>query len=74
MDGNVVEGRGTKRLLDNSIDIEDIGHKRHRKGQTTLPIVTCHTPPSSQRSQQRKKSWREVLGPPPSKGTTRVSE
>ena len=63
------DSRGTKRSL-NPIDIEDCGHKRH-KGQTILPIVTSYTQSPSQRS-QRTKSWRETLGPPPTRGTTRV--
>lgn len=69
--------RGTKRSHDqsdatHSPDIEDMGQKRRRKGQTTLPVVTCHTPSPSQKT-QRLKSWKETLGPPPLRGTTRVS-
>lgn len=66
------DARGTKRPHGET-EIEDIGQKRHRKGQTTLPIVTCVTESPSQRHLQRSKSWRETLGPPPPRGSTRVS-
>ena len=73
MDTNNDNGGGTKRTHDGEDDVEDIGTKRQRKGgQTTLPLVTTHTISSSQVS-SNMRSWREILGPLPSRGNTRVS-
>ena len=60
-----------KRSHDNSglsADIEDVAGSQKRPHST--PIVTKHTTLTS--SQPLGGSWRNVLGPPPSRGTTKV--
>ncbi len=72
---------GKRPLEDISTDLEDVGRKRPAMGPRP-PLVTRHTPgpstlmfssSSSQPSQSQRDSWREVLGPPPPRGTSRVS-
>jgi DNA polymerase epsilon subunit 1 len=68
-DGGTPDERGSKRSHDQ--DIEDVPNKRIRKGQMTLAtVITSGYTQSSQRS-QRPKTWREALGPPPQRGTTK---
>ena len=59
---------------DESPDIEDIG-AGPAKRLPTRPVatVTKHpVTPSQQLLLGKKESWKDVLGPPPDRGTTRV--
>ena len=65
---------GEKRLHDDvSCDIEDMARQKLplAPGHAT-PVVTKHTPTSSQKLSGRRENWRTILGPPPDKGTTHV--
>ena len=76
MDTSNDMGGGTKRHLDDgSGDIEETCNKRQRKGgQATLPLVTSHShSPSHSQVSHNMRSWKDILGPPPLCGHTRVS-
>lgn len=71
------ETRSNKRHHDDVTsppDVEDIGsHQNKRPPSSQTPAVTKHTTlKSSWLGNQGRQSWREVLGPPPSRGSTRV--
>lgn len=59
---------------DVTCDIEDMarGKVSAAPGHAATPMVTKHTPTSSQQLMGRKENWRTILGPPPDKGTTHV--
>lgn len=64
----------SKRSHDNSSmspDIEDIGQQQlpPQKKKATPPRVTKHPLAPSQLN---KNSWKDILGPPPDRGTTKV--
>ena len=74
MDSDCSSPSSSKRSHDSSMshDIEDIGQRKKStsQGQAT-PTFTKHkaTPPQDPLSQ---KGWRDILGPPPDMGSTRV--
>jgi len=60
---------------DTSEDIEDMGQKENAKSPGNVrPVVTRHLTTPSQQQIGRNENWRNVLGPPPDKGTTRVGK
>ena len=71
---NDISGGTKRRLDDSSGDIEETCNKKQRtRGQATLPLVTRHTTsPSPSQVSQNMRSWKDILGPPPSCGHTRV--
>jgi len=67
-DDFIVETIPTKRPIEDVIDVEDVvsvSRPRHS------PLVTKHQQ-SSQSNISTASSWREALGPPPSRGDTMV--
>lgn len=69
-----VDGAGSNKRRHDDVadppDVEDIaGHQNKRLAPSQTPTVTKH---SSTWLGSRQGSWREVLGPPPSMGTTHV--
>ena len=58
---------------DVSCDIEDVARQKLPTSPgLALPMVTKHTPTSSQHLIGRKENWKTILGPPPDRGTTKV--
>lgn len=68
------ETRSNKRPHDDvttSPDVEDIGGHQNKRPASQTPTVTKHTLTSTWLG-NKQQSWREVLGPPPPMGTTKV--
>ena len=73
--GSDLSGSGRKRSHEEvSNDIEDLAQQEraHSPGHVR-PVVTRHVTTPSQQQVGRRGDWRTVLGPPPDRGTTRVS-
>lgn len=72
-DSENIHSTSKKRLLDQT-DLEDIGKASSALPHSHPPSVTKHrrTLTSSQRQLLQRETWRDVLGPLPAMGTTKV--
>ena len=65
-EGTEKENQAVKRGHAQVTDMEDSGQRKRQAGQSRLPAITRH-------SLTQSRSWREILGAPPKRGSNRVS-